>query len=112
MEDRLAKGPAWWLVDDGRVVAWGGSGFDSMEAAREAAREVRRSASGLDYRTQELLDHHWRWVAWSSPRCRVVVGMGSHLTQEAARRAAETTRHGLSAAAGPDPEEQGPPDAQ
>lgn len=112
VEERLSRRPAWWLVDHGRVVAWGGAGFDSLEEARQAARDVRHAAPGLDFRTQELVDRHWRWTAWAGPGHRVVVGMGSYLAQDQAQRAAVATRRGLAAAAGPAPEEQGPHVAQ
>ena len=62
IETNLASSPAWWPVDDDRVVAWAGrtfvsltyadqaahdvrvKGFSSEEAARDAARRVPRQA--------------------------------------------------------------------
>jgi hypothetical protein len=101
VEQRLSRRPAWWLLDEGRVVAWGGGVFDTLDAAEQAAREVRRTAAGLDYRTQELVDRHWRWTGWLDREHRVVVGMGSYLSQDQARAAAEATRQGLASATGP-----------
>ena len=101
VEERLSRRPAWWLLDEGRVVAWGGGIFETLGAAEQAARDVRRAATELDYRTQELVDRHWRWTGWVDRERRVVVGMGSYLTQEQARAAAEAARRGLTSATGP-----------
>lgn len=101
VEDRLARRPAWWLLDEGRVVAWAGEVFPTMDAAVRAAGAAREGAGQLRYRIQQLPDDHWRWTAWRGGERRMVVGMGSHLTRELAREAARTAQLGLTRAVGP-----------
>lgn len=101
VEQRLARHPAWWLLDEGRVVAWGGGVFPSLGDAEDAARDVRQRADDLDFRTQRLVDEHWRWTAWRGREKRVIVGMGSYLTREQAEVAARTAHLGLPTAVGP-----------
>jgi hypothetical protein len=99
VEENLASRPAWWLLDDDKVVvAWAGRTFASLAYADQAAHDFRVNADDPDYRVHAGPHGRWRWTFWRSEGARVAVSGAWFASEDAAREAARhVQRHAVTA---------------
>ena len=96
-----SRKPAWWLLDDDRVIAWAGRTFVSLAQADLAAHDFRVNADDPDYRMQVRSGGRWRWTAWDLEGVRVAVSGDWFPDESAARDAVRRVQQQAGTALGP-----------
>ena len=89
---KLSEKPAWWPLDDDRVVAWAGRTFDSLDQADLAVGEFRVNPEDPDHRVQARFGSSSSWTAWRSEGARVAASGDWFPDEGAARDAARRVR--------------------